>query len=223
MRIILTAFLAASLAALPGVAQTAAELLQKGIYTQDTAGDLDAAIEIYRQAVNMAGSQREVGAQAQYRLGQALLRKGDTAAAALEFEKLARDYPDQRDLIAKLGPTMPILRVAPPLPAATEFDLSKAVTVQGEVTQVLWMNPRAWLKVNDSAGTAWSIMTDSPNMLLKQNWTRVSLKPGDSVTVTANPALDGSKTVAAVTVIRQSDGTKLFDRAEIPIAVGVAK
>ena len=30
------------LAALPGATQTAAELLQKGIYAQETAGDLDA-------------------------------------------------------------------------------------------------------------------------------------------------------------------------------------
>lgn len=55
---------------------TAAELLQKGIYAQETAGDLDGAIKIYHQIVDSHPTQREIAAQAQYRLGMTLLEKG---------------------------------------------------------------------------------------------------------------------------------------------------
>ena len=43
---------AAVCSALPLGEQTAAEELQKGIFTQETAGDPDGAIDIYRQIVN---------------------------------------------------------------------------------------------------------------------------------------------------------------------------
>jgi hypothetical protein len=40
--------MAASLTVVASYGQTAAEQMQKGIYTQETAGDLDGAIAIYR-------------------------------------------------------------------------------------------------------------------------------------------------------------------------------
>jgi hypothetical protein len=100
---IAAAIVAVLLAAIPGAAQTAAELLQKGIYAQETSGDLDAAIQIYRQIVNSAPSQREIAAQAQYRLAQALLQKGDLTEASREFERLARDYAEYRNLVSSLS------------------------------------------------------------------------------------------------------------------------
>jgi hypothetical protein len=214
MKSIATALLAASLTILPCAAQTASELLQKGIYTQDTVGDVNGAIQLFRQAVGAAGTERDLAAQAQYRLVQALLRKGDTAMAALEMNRLAQEFPDQRDLVSRLaagsGGFHVVLSAAPP--SAGEFDLAKGIIVQGQVTQIDWINPRAWLRLKDSAGAEWSITTAAPNQLLKQNWTRASLRLGDSVTVTANPAKDGTKTGAALTVVRSSDGITLFDR-----------
>lgn len=91
------------LAALPLGAQTAAELLQKGIYDQETAGDLDAAISIYHQIVNSGSSPRDVAAQAQYRLAQSLLQKGDLPNGAQEFSNLARNYADYGKLVSSLA------------------------------------------------------------------------------------------------------------------------
>lgn len=91
--------------ALPAAAQTqptAAELLQRGIYAQETSGDLDGAIKIYRQIVDSHPQQREIGAQAQYRLGMALLTKGDTNTASQEIQRLGWDYPDFKDLLASV-------------------------------------------------------------------------------------------------------------------------
>ena len=48
-------------------AQPASDLLQSGIYHQDTLGDLDAAIRIYRQILSSGAGVRLYTAQAQYR------------------------------------------------------------------------------------------------------------------------------------------------------------
>jgi hypothetical protein len=84
-------------------AQTPAELLQKGIYTQETAGDPDGAIQIYRQITATAPSQSPVAAQAQFRIADALLQKGDLSGAALEFTTLATRYSEHQALIAKMA------------------------------------------------------------------------------------------------------------------------
>jgi hypothetical protein len=91
------------LMALPLGAQTASELLQKGIYDQETAGDLDGAIAIYHQIVNSGSSPRDVAAQAQYRLAQSLLQKGDLPNGAQEFSNLARNYADYGKLVSNLA------------------------------------------------------------------------------------------------------------------------
>jgi hypothetical protein len=49
-------------------AQTLTELLQKGIYTQDTLGDLDAAIRIYQQVIAGTQAASDLRVQAQRRL-----------------------------------------------------------------------------------------------------------------------------------------------------------
>jgi hypothetical protein len=84
-------------------AQTPAELLQKGIYTQETAGDSEGALQIYRQITASAPAQSPVAAQAQFRIAEVLLQKGDLHGAALEFNILATRYSEHQALIAKMA------------------------------------------------------------------------------------------------------------------------
>lgn len=101
-------FLIAVLAAgMTAMGQSTAELLQKGIYTQETLGDLDSAIRIYRQVMTQAGESRGHAAQAVFRLGQCLLRKGAQEEAREVFQKLIADYPEQKDLVAKAREFVP--------------------------------------------------------------------------------------------------------------------
>jgi hypothetical protein len=95
--------LTALLLALPCMAQPPAELMEKAIYTQETAGDLDGAIQIYRQITASAPSQSPLGAQAQFRIAEALLQKGDLTGAATEFSILATRYSEHQALIAKMA------------------------------------------------------------------------------------------------------------------------
>jgi hypothetical protein len=75
------------------------------------------------------------------------------------------------------------------------FDQSKQVTIKGEVTEFQWTNPHAWLQVKVKAASGedeeWSFEMISPSVLRRMGWTKASVKPGDTVTVVANPAKDG--------------------------------
>jgi hypothetical protein len=103
LRAIAAIALGVALSALPGSAQSAAEQLQKGIYAQQTAGDLDAAIQIFRQIVASNPTERAIAAQAQMHLAQALLQKGDLDGAAREFNTLAANYSEFREMLANMA------------------------------------------------------------------------------------------------------------------------
>ena len=96
---------------------------------------------------------------------------------------------------------------------AAEYDNKQPVTLTGTVTKVEWMNPHARFYINakDEAGKAadWELELGSPNGLMRQGWTRNSLKVGDSISVEGYMAKDGSKLANARTV-KLSDGRKVF-------------
>lgn len=88
-------------AAAPTALQAASpsELLEQGIYSEETKGDLDAAMRLYQQVVAEAKTGQAVAAQAQYRLGVCYYKKKNYTEATAAFEKLVKDYPDQKELV----------------------------------------------------------------------------------------------------------------------------
>jgi tetratricopeptide (TPR) repeat protein len=88
-------------------AEPAAELLEKGLYTEETVGDLEAAIEIYEQIIADAQANRSFVAQAQLRLGICYLKSGREEEATAALEKLIKDFPDQKDLVAIARENLP--------------------------------------------------------------------------------------------------------------------
>ncbi len=78
-----------------------AVLLEKGIYQEETAGNLDAAMKIYSQIIEQSAANRQAVAQAHYRLGMCLLKKGDKTQAAQQFDQVAQHFSDQKDIAAK--------------------------------------------------------------------------------------------------------------------------
>jgi hypothetical protein len=97
---------------------------------------------------------------------------------------------------------------------AAEFDANKPVKLTGSVTKVEWMNPHTWfyidVKGDDGKTTNWGLEMGSPNALMRNGWTRNSMKVGDVVTVDASRAKDGSNNANARSVILASTGQKLF-------------
>jgi hypothetical protein len=96
---------------------------------------------------------------------------------------------------------------------AAEFDGSKRVTLQGTVTKVEWTNPHiyVYLNVKDANGavTEWACEGGPPNVLLREGWSRTSVKEGDQVTIEGALAKDGSKRCNSRTV-NLADGRKVF-------------
>lgn len=82
-------------------AQSPSDLLQKAIYTEEMVGNLEGAIQLYKQVVAAAKDVRPYGAQAQFRLGLCLLKKGNQADAVTAFKALIEQYPEQTELVAK--------------------------------------------------------------------------------------------------------------------------
>jgi hypothetical protein len=96
---------------------------------------------------------------------------------------------------------------------AAEFDANKPVKLTGIVTKIEWTNPHAYffIDVKDASGkvTNWGLEMGSPNGLMRQGWSRNSLKVGDEVTVEGSQAKDGAKLANARSVLL-ANGQKLF-------------
>jgi uncharacterized protein DUF6152 len=96
---------------------------------------------------------------------------------------------------------------------AAEYDSKKLVTLTGTVTKVEWLNPhvRFYADVKDDKGAVanWEFELGAGTSLVRQGWTRTSLKPGDLIKVDGYLARDGSRLANAVTV-SMADGRKLF-------------
>ena len=65
-------------------------------------------------------------------------------------------------------------------------------TLKGTVEQFTWQNPHTLLllDVKDDQGkvVVWTMELNNPGNLVELGWSHSSLKPGDEVTVTFNPA-----------------------------------
>ena len=96
---------------------------------------------------------------------------------------------------------------------AAEYDAAKPVTLKGTVTKVEWMNQHArfYIDVKDASGQVqhWNLELASPNVLVRNGWTRRSLGVGDEVTVQGSQAKDGSN-MANARVVTLADGRRVF-------------
>ncbi len=95
------------LSAVPAPAQTAAELLEKGIYLEETAGQVEAAIEVYRRIVTDATADRANVAEALLRLGLCHQKLGDDGAAAEAFKRILAEYSEQESFAARAREHLP--------------------------------------------------------------------------------------------------------------------
>ena len=77
--------------------------MQRATFNESAAGNLDAAIEIYREVAGPGTADRALAAEAQYRLSQALLQKGDLAGSSEALVKLSANFPDQAERIRQLA------------------------------------------------------------------------------------------------------------------------
>ena len=108
----------------------------------------------------------------------------------------------RRKLLAFAVAVAALLMVALPVfghHGTAAFDTSQMVTVKGTVTDFQYINPHAqvYFTVKNDKGEdeAWQGELTAPNKLSRAGWTKHTLSPGDSVTVTGNPAKNGEHTL----------------------------
>jgi len=93
---------------------------------------------------------------------------------------------------------------------AAEFDGSREFVVKGVLTKVLWTNPHVYIfmDVTESSGKVveYSFQSGPPSMLHRVGVGKEDFKVGDTVTMTAAPAKDGTKTIGWMKMIKYSDG-----------------
>ena len=120
---------------------------------------------------------------------------------------------------------------------SAEFDGTREIKITGNVAMVEWQNPHGWIHLNVSeicerAGSPgprggdddkpwacrtpasdesaeWAFELASPNGLMRQGWTRNSLKEGDHITIEGSRARDDSAHGNA-RVVTTGDGKRLF-------------
>jgi hypothetical protein len=85
----------------PMWAQALTVQMQRALYLEETAGDLGAAIQIYRQVLAAGAGARIYEAEAQFRLGACLLKEGDKPQAARAFQQLMKTHPEATGLVAQ--------------------------------------------------------------------------------------------------------------------------
>ena len=109
----------------PVRAATAGEILEKAIYAEETAGDLDEAIKLYEQVIAEAKTARSAAAKAQYRLGLIYEKQGKVEQAAEAFRAVIENYAEEEELVAQARKRLP-----------SEVQLLPAPWVDGEELQL---------------------------------------------------------------------------------------
>lgn len=94
---------------------------------------------------------------------------------------------------------------------AAEFDADKTVVLHGVVSKVDWINPHifVYVDVKDDAGktTTWSLQSLPPLFFRGSGLTKdVLLSNKQEVTVTANPAKDGTHAYGFMIKLSYPDG-----------------
>ncbi|MBI4325638.1 MAG: tetratricopeptide repeat protein [Chloroflexi bacterium] len=108
-------------------ADSVSVLLQKGIFAEETEGNLDSAIQIYQKIVEESEANRSVAAQAQYRLGMCQMKRGKKDEAESAFRKIISQFADQTDVAA----------------IARERITELGKTVSSVVVRQVWSSPDA--------------------------------------------------------------------------------
>jgi hypothetical protein len=96
---------------------------------------------------------------------------------------------------------------------SAEFDANAPVTLKGPVTKIEWINPHAWIHLENQAPNGkkevWMVEGGTPNTLQRNGITRDSIKIGTLIVVSGYKAKDG-RMRANGRDITFSDGRTLF-------------
>jgi hypothetical protein len=96
---------------------------------------------------------------------------------------------------------------------AAKFDLTKQQSLKGTVTQIDWSNPYVHIIMKvpgNPRPVIWAVELESAILLTKNGWKEADLPVGESITVQGFAARDGSKQISGNSVVRASNGKKVY-------------
>jgi ankyrin repeat protein len=73
--------------------------LQRGLFEEEANQNLGAAIQAYQSVANQFDKDRKLAATAIFRLGECYRKQGNTNDAAVQYERILRDFSDQPTLV----------------------------------------------------------------------------------------------------------------------------
>lgn len=85
----------------PASEESASVLLERGIFAEETSGDMDGAVKIYQQIIAQEKASRPFVAQAIYRMGACYAKKADRAKASEALSQVIKNFPDQVTTVAQ--------------------------------------------------------------------------------------------------------------------------
>ena len=95
---------------------------------------------------------------------------------------------------------------------ASAFDTTKRITMKGTVVEWFWANPHCILRFdisNDKGDVEhWIAEGSNPADMVNTGWTKLSLKPGDQVSVTVMPVKNG-RSIGRLLEVLLPNGQKL--------------
>lgn len=96
------------------------------------------------------------------------------------------------------------------------IDENTVVNLEGTVTKFSWRQPHVYLNVDvlqDGNVVSWDIQFAGINLLTRAGWSSDSLKPGDEVIVSVNPAQNG-RPYGKISSIEKRDGSPVTVMSE---------
>jgi hypothetical protein len=119
--------------------------------------------------------------------------------------------------VQRLALMVGVLAMAAPVFAhhsLADYDAKTTRTLTGTVKSFQWSNPHVSFTVlvgsaDGGKPQAWNIVTSSPNILKRFDWSGKSVKAGDRVTLVCNPLSDGSYGGRLHTLTNMSSGKVL--------------
>lgn len=103
------------------------------------------------------------------------------------------------------------------------FDNTRKIDVKGAVKDIQWTNPHVWLDMvvmENGQPKTYGFEGGAVAVLKKFGWTKDTIKPGDTITLTAHPFKDG-KPGGSIDFVTLADGRKIGGGDGIPGAVVV--
>ena len=194
-RIAITALVLACATA--AAAQTHAELLEKAIFTDETAGDLPGAIRIYERLLSTPGVSREIAARAQTQLAEGKRRRDQAVVplaavhSSTAIEPAAATAAGRQAAVLAPRADVPRAQFQSTQPATSgccgmfsgNYDPSRPFTVRGKIAQVVWSNPQTLLVIEGSDGNRWGFTLPPPNALFLRGFNKDTFRLGEELLI----------------------------------------